>query len=95
MSERRSQRFVLQLGAAFTVTASLSFADIAANAAAPHEKVLALRAAAQSGSMTLLAGTGMECVPVKPERLAQTFDRAPVEKPDGGKLRDGKASRTG
>ena len=49
MSERRSQRFVLQLGAAFTVTASLSFADIAANAAAPHEKVLALRAAAQSG----------------------------------------------
>ena len=84
ISERGSQYLVLQLGAVFAVTASVSLAELADDAARPGARVMALRAAAQSGCLTLLSRGETGCVPLAPGKLAQTFDRAPVEKPTDG-----------
>ena len=46
-NNRKSQRFVLRLGAAFVVTASIPLTSLAADAATPTDKLSALRAAVE------------------------------------------------
>ena len=54
----RKQSFLLPLGVAFAVTASLPLASVVADAATAPEKLSALRAAANSGDLALRLDSG-------------------------------------
>jgi hypothetical protein len=95
--ERRSQRLVFQLGAALAVTALAPVSELFPANAAPIERLSAMREAARSGRRVLVCRGRGGNYSTAPLELAQTFDRAPVEKPaDGtGRLRDDDRSRIG
>jgi hypothetical protein len=81
---RKSQRFVLQLGAAFVVTASIPLSSIAADAATPTDKLSALRAAVDRGQLQLGLSTSDTASTADSLKLAQSFDnsfdnRSPVD----------------
>jgi len=97
MSEnnRKSQRFLLQLGAAFAVTASLPLSSVVADAATSADKLSALRAAASSGHIELMLSGGAPATERlervvgfdngAPETPPQTPEPAPEPAPDPGK----------
>lgn len=73
---RKSQRFVLQLGAAFVVTASIPLSSIAADAATPTDKLSALRAAVDRGQLQLGLSTSGGASAGDSLKLAQSFDKS-------------------
>jgi hypothetical protein len=75
--DRKTQRFLLQLGAAFVVTASIPLTSIAADAATPIDKLAALRAAVDRGQLQLgLSTSGGVSAAVDALKLAQSFDKS-------------------
>jgi hypothetical protein len=87
----KSQRYLLQLGAAFVVTASIPFTSIAVDAATPAEKLSALRAAVDSGHLQLKRGTSDGASASDRLEIAQegfdkvAFDNSAPADPDSGK----------
>jgi hypothetical protein len=75
-NSRKSQRYLLQIGAAFAVTAAIPLSSIAADAATTTDKLSALRAAAASGDLELRAGTADGASAADRLQLAQGFDNA-------------------
>jgi hypothetical protein len=75
--DRKSQRFVFQLGAAFVVTASIPLSSIALDAATPTDKLSALRAAVDSGQLQLgLSTSDRASAAADALKLAQSFDKS-------------------
>jgi hypothetical protein len=73
---RKSQRYFLQIGAAFAVTAAIPLSSIAADAATNTEKLSALRAAVDSGNLELRLSNAEGASAADRVRLAQGFDNA-------------------
>jgi uncharacterized membrane protein len=75
-NNRKSQRYILQIGAAFAVTAAIPLSSIAADAATTADKLSALRAAVASGQLELRLGTADGASAADRLRLAQGFENA-------------------
>jgi hypothetical protein len=75
-NNRKSQRYLLRVGAAFVVTASIPLGSIAADAATPAEKLAALRAAVDSGHLQLGTQTSAGAPATDSLKLAQGFDNS-------------------
>ena len=80
-NNRKSQRYILQLGAAFAVTAAVPLSSIVADAATTADKLSALRAAVSSGQLELRAGTSDGASVARRLELAQGFDNRSPENP--------------
>ncbi len=80
-NNRKSQRYILQLGAAFAVTAAVPLSSIVADAATTAEKLSVLRAAVSSGQLELKAGTVEDTSVARRLELAQGFDNRSPENP--------------
>lgn len=75
--KRKSQRYFLQLGAAFAVTASMPLSSVVADAASEAEKLSALRAAASSGQLELRLGSADgTSIPDRLQLAQQGFDNS-------------------
>ncbi len=80
-NKRKSQRYILRLGAAFAVTAAVPLSSIVADAATTADKLSALRAAVSSGQLELRAGTSDAASVARRLDLAQGFDNRSPDNP--------------
>jgi hypothetical protein len=85
-NNRKSQRYFLQIGAAFVVTAAVPLSSIAADAATTADKLSVLRAAVASGQLELRLGTpegasSADRLMLAQESFSNAFDNSAPQNP--------------